>query len=307
MNKKVIYLDQNKWIQLSRIYYGKENENKDILDLVLKKSETGEWIFPLSIIHFFETTTRLQKEQKNKLAKFMGAVSRNWTIYPFGINKKEELYSNMKKDNKYCPIKYNPGAMFGKLIDVEKELKEIDKDISKGILNDINELLTQFNFFLYNVELKNGKEVVSKLEQDNMFYAKCYSELREADNRANISEDVKLEVLFMQCFEAEYKDLLNAINISDYQKKKIAYQMFKQKIPKSFFVNINLIYYSKLKNKQRANDKNDYKDIVSISQALPYCDVVITERYWSALIQEHKLNENYETIVSKDINILKSI
>ena len=38
--------------------------------------------------------------------------------------------------------------------------------------------------------------------------------------------------------------------------------MFKQKIPKSFFVNINLIYYSKLKNKQRANDKNDYKDIV---------------------------------------------
>ena len=29
MNKKVIYLDQNKWIQLSRIYYGKENGNSN--------------------------------------------------------------------------------------------------------------------------------------------------------------------------------------------------------------------------------------------------------------------------------------
>ena len=68
-----------------------------------------------------------------------------------------------------------------------------------------------------------------------------------------------------------------------------------------------MIYYSKLKNKQRKNDINDYKDIVSLAQAVPYCDAVITENYWSSLIVEHGLDKKYNTLVSKNINDLKKL
>ena len=179
------------------------------------------------------------------------------------------------------------------------------------IANKLNELFDEVGQFESDVD-----EVV-KSQNEKIQYLLGEGLILEVENVFNgWFEDGTFDTLINQSALKKVNDridetnaqLSNAIiNISDYQKKKIAYQIFKQKIPKSFFVNINLIYYSKLKNKQRANDKNDYKDIVSISQALPYCDVVITERYWSALIQEHKLNENYETIVSKDINILKSI
>lgn len=307
---KIIYLDQNKWIQLARYYTKRDTVDDEIgkiLELVLKKSLDGEWIFPLSFIHYNETRTRKQKEQRLELAKFMGIISRNWGIFPYGTYKKEELESNLKADNKYSPIKHNPGCLFGKLYDYETILKKCGINLSEFQAEKINEVIAGLNCFLYSMECRDNDEIINELVDDNNFYAECYKELREEDNRHTISEQAKLPVMFMQCFSADYKEILDKLAVTKEQKDNLAYQMYQKQIPKSFYVNMNLTYYSKLKNKERKNHINDYKDIVSISQALPYCDVLITERYWSALIKEHGLDKKYNTIVSDNVKILDEL
>ncbi len=55
-NCKVIYLDENCWIEIAKRYYGKSTRlEKKLVDNILLASEEGQAIFPLSISHLEET------------------------------------------------------------------------------------------------------------------------------------------------------------------------------------------------------------------------------------------------------------
>ena len=171
---KYIYLDQNKWIELARYDSGREKkpELKEIFDLIFEKSLSGEWVFPLSVIHYNETVTRKQEEQRHDLAKYMGIISRNWGIFPFGMYKKEELaYCMDNKKYPYTPIKYNPGCFLGKLYNPEELLSEQGIQVDKKKLHEVNKFLSQFNFFLYFVE---QEKEVEELKEDNLFYQSAF-------------------------------------------------------------------------------------------------------------------------------------
>ncbi|NFO40478.1 hypothetical protein FDB42_10245 [Clostridium botulinum] len=312
--KKIIYLDQNKWIELSRCYYGREvqDETKEILNLVEKKSLSGEWIFPLSIIHYNETRTRKQEEQREKLAKFMGIISKNWGIYPYRFDKRNEFKLNTLK-REYTPIKYNPGCLFGKLYNPSELLTKMNLKISDKQKDEINDTISRFNFFLYFNKYGEDDSVIDEFREDNKMYQQCFEGLREENTEHPISEKYKEAVLFAQCFEKEYGYVFKELEeyqkskLTDNKKKEMEYKFYQDRIPKSFYTNMFLIYQSKLKNTQRKNHINDYKDIVSISEALPYCDVLITEKYWSSLIIEHGLDKYFNTVVSDDIKVLKGL
>ncbi len=196
----------------------------------------------------------------------------------------------------YTPVKHSPGCFVGKLFNPEKLLESQGVPIDKDKLDRANSFASQYNFFLYFVE--NGIKGADGLRENNLFYQKSFDALRDEDNSHNIPDKWKFEILFVQCFVAEYKEFFDKLDVTEEQKISIAYDYFKKYIPSSFYVEIALIYYSKLKNKQRKNDINDYKDIVSLAQALPYCDAVITENYWGSLIVEHGLDKQYNSLVS---------
>ena len=166
--------------------------------------------------------------------------------------------------------------------------------------------MSRFNFFLYFVQ-NQDKYDIQELIDDNIFYQQSFENLRNEDNKHKIKDEYKFPVLFMQCFLSEYAEIINELDLTDEQKSNLAYSMFTKHIPKSFYVQMFLIYQSKLKNHQRKNDINDYKDIISIAQALPYCDLIITEKYWSSIIIENGLDKEYNTIVSKNLDDLKKL
>ena len=49
---------------------------------------------------------------------------------------------------------------------------------------------------------------------------------------------------------------------------------------------------------------NDVRDMSHLCMAIPYCDVVITEKYWVDKIQREKLDKKYGTQVSYDFSFL---
>ncbi|MCJ7816961.1 MAG: hypothetical protein MUP55_03845, partial [Candidatus Aenigmarchaeota archaeon] len=85
MAQKIVYLDQNKWIELSKAYYGIES-NPDIkraCTIVIKASESGKAIFPLSVAHLEETLKNSSQERRKRLIDFMIKVSDCYTILPY--------------------------------------------------------------------------------------------------------------------------------------------------------------------------------------------------------------------------------
>jgi hypothetical protein len=54
----------------------------------------------------------------------------------------------------------------------------------------------------------------------------------------------------------------------------------------------------------KAWDKNDLVDLTALSSAIVYCDVVVTERLWTALVQRTNLQQRFGTTVARDLKSL---
>jgi len=61
------------------------------------------------------------------------------------------------------------------------------------------------------------------------------------------------------------------------------------------------------RNPQKAWDANDLADVSALAIAVPYCDVVVTERLWTDLIKRAKLDKKYNTVVFAQLNDLISL
>ncbi len=58
----IIYLDQNKWIDLARVMVGnpKGSEFREVYEKIEGKVKSGDWKFPLSSIHYMEILANIQ-------------------------------------------------------------------------------------------------------------------------------------------------------------------------------------------------------------------------------------------------------
>ena len=79
---KIIYLDQNKWIDLLKSMVKPKEYPKfiDVADLIKIKANSGEWVFPLSLVHFIETLSRADISSRERLALLMSSISKNYSI-----------------------------------------------------------------------------------------------------------------------------------------------------------------------------------------------------------------------------------
>lgn len=60
-------------------------------------------------------------------------------------------------------------------------------------------------------------------------------------------------------------------------------------------------------NPQKRWEGNDLNDVTALSITVPYCDVVITERSWTAMINNQKINRRFNTQVLHDLRELPDL
>jgi hypothetical protein len=79
---KIIYLDQNKWIDLAKSYHGKDNdpELKATLAYLLRETQQGSIVLPLSATHYMEIARIGDPQRRGRLATVMWELSGGTTI-----------------------------------------------------------------------------------------------------------------------------------------------------------------------------------------------------------------------------------
>jgi hypothetical protein len=93
-----IYLDQNKWIDLSKARFGREPEAaklREVLSLAQTGVELGIVSFPLSHFHYIEQT-HPDPGRRWRLATFMAELSRFHTIAPARLLLETEIDSALQ-------------------------------------------------------------------------------------------------------------------------------------------------------------------------------------------------------------------
>ena len=106
----IIYLDQNKWIELARVVHGKDiaAESINLLKEIKSTASAGLCTIPLSGIHYMETARISNPGRKERLGQVMWSISKGFTMASFHdviINELEVALLEYFPQIKVSPLK----------------------------------------------------------------------------------------------------------------------------------------------------------------------------------------------------------
>ena len=111
---KCLYLDQNKWIDLSRAHYGRPDGEafQPALKAVRQAVQSGRLVVPISIVNLLEATSHKEPERRERLARFMVDLSGNLAILPFMVVYPWEIKNAVRAKAEYRGTSAK-GGIFG--------------------------------------------------------------------------------------------------------------------------------------------------------------------------------------------------
>jgi hypothetical protein len=274
----IIYLDQNKWIELSRIYYGKEKDKIKRSNLlhIQEAVREGKILLPLSAIHYLETAKISRPEQRARLGEFMFLFSQGYTLASYKEIVEYELEVSLSK---LLPsISPRQFDLIGRGIDFA-----MGGECPTDVPEIFNELIEQ--------SLLSGKRLDGSFEKA-FKYPKYREEFRDfLEQLPSLVDRVSSE---------KVKDALNAISLAGIAEP--VYNVFTKfnlspEIIRSFGKD-GLIGFASdmptrtidihmcsqiIKNPKLKPKDSDLEDWAGLGPAVQYCDVVVCENHYADL------------------------
>ena len=155
------------------------------------------------------------------------------------------------------------------------------------------------------MELGFDQPMIKKMHKDSMATAKKLEHMRSLESRTIRDNDLRRRITLAKYLFSAVNPKVVAFLVSIHvdpdvfadrvltSQEKII-QFFKS-MPTSYCL-VQLTLYRDMQ-RTRKIQPNDLNDIVSLSIAIPYSDVVVTERMWQTAIIQTKIHELRPTII----------
>lgn len=320
MTSKRIYLDTNDWIYLSQIHYGIKTDDPELVEVynkIKKLSESGEAVFPISFSHLEDIMIRGDHDSRNRLIDFIMSISQGYVLKPYTFHIGDEV-GNAVLHRMNMPSYYDVRSKI-----VAKGLPYIvstDYDITwnesvKGLPDDFKQKMKKeiekpesMALILKNIDFsdnfKNDRYVVNDaaklMEKNRLAKMKLDKETRYNEAAAYFIDYI---------VNPHLAKLL--VGVSDENKKKIiprdkpSVEKFLEDMPSA---NVSFrLTYGRDEWYGREVQPNDIADINHLAGAIPYCDIVVTERAFGSLCKQQKLDKKYGCIVLNSLKDLNKI
>jgi hypothetical protein len=312
---KIVYLDQKCWIDIAKLYYGRASEDgKKLVERIFETSEKGQTIFPLSISHLDETLHIASSKHRMQLASLMTRLSKGYALQPYVDVVIQAEIENMVLRKVGLHVLDIRSFVLRKgishLVGAKPEVKIKDSSMDPKLVHEIEEKL------LHALEDPKTIELIMKS-----------SPLKELDQSLEKSitemERIRRELRKIKDNKRRWRAFL-AKNICDFIVPKLAEISVEYNLPEHFFIrekptrrdasefldNIPtaLCFFTLIFRRdqqfQRLINKNDFNDIWFLTLAIPYCNIVVTEKMWASISRQAKLDKKCNTIILSSINEL---
>lgn len=309
-----VYLDQNAWIELGRTYHNRSDNHKKALEAIIEASNSGTAIFPLSMVHFIETSKRRNDGSRKRLVETMMEISKGFTMLPWTYIIKPEVRNaiyRLKGQPEKNLKKYVFGRGIAKMFGGKITLKgngTLPDTIKNDIVKRINSVKVIQDFL---VDRELSQNIVDSMGCSDEGLAKRLEELRKTEyshpdktKRKAISKVRFIQNVVMDPLIKETMKL--GMNIQDlFQIDKIT-----KKNIEDLLKSMPTIYTYYILNEARNMNfsrpirPNDLYDLSALNIAIPYCDIVVTEREWTNIAKQRGLDTKNETTIIHDLNEL---
>ena len=285
-----------------------------IAKMVIAAADSGNVIFPLSIIHLDETVRRREQKSRQRLAEFMVRVSKGWAILPASRIIEAEVEDACLKqlgfkgyDLQSWAVRKGLSHMLGAKLQLVAR-KPLHPDLERKLLVAADSpealLLAMKQGFGDTVaSMLRRAAAAEKLEQIRLL------ESQIKDNRmrhkATIAQYLLSQIgprLFT--FLSSMNIDPNVILQSAFTNEEHIIRFFRS-MPTSY-CNAELVFRRDML-KERKIAPNDLHDIMSLSIGIPYSDVVVTEKMWHSIIVQAKLDRLRPTRILGSVQQLPSV
>lgn len=310
----VVYLDQNKWIDLSRAYYRLPNgaRFKTALECIKNGINDRSAVFPLSSAHLIETRKTKDVARRERLAQVMVEFSQGWTLasgrflVPQELEEAlERLFGNTRSTKSISALGRGIIFALGHSDDFQTNLgispararllqKAIDTPNGLRLFligNDENLNAIGVTEFEKNATTFAGKVEISRIA------GKKYS--RAVRKRAYVADlTYQLQPTIARLMSRFGKDFGDFLALGKEQL-----MAFFESTP---ILNTEIeLATERDEHWDRQVDPNDLTDVSFLSIAIPHCDIVVTERLWANFAKRKKLDQKYGTVILADLSELE--
>jgi hypothetical protein len=330
--RRVVYLDTNHWYALGRAMAGHPDqpEHVDILRMLADQLGQGQLMFPLSGVHYMEFAENPRDRHRQEAADVMALLSRFTTITSAGKIIDEELAQslNHRFGRPAFPIKVKKsgyGATFaltgnerglGRVTGgTEQDRLELEAKLGMSIAEWEAEL---DGFIEYMLLRQPNTDIWDKIPDYDPYAARCLADKQLSSfNRlvdtVHTNADVTtrpLDAIYERQFIFEFLDnYTRALMSAGVTKNR---RPFHSKEELSEFLEsmpsrrvATMLQYHYLKDTNKHWKINDLRDNVALSQAIPYCDMVVTDsEVWDVAVNRAHLDTEFNTLIFRRLTDL---
>jgi len=298
----IVYLDQNKWIELAKMAHGKDKSirAKRVLRNFEAASDGGHVDIPLSSFHYIETSRISNVNRKIRLGAVMWHFSKGTTIIGYAAVVRHELEVALAK---HFP-QVTPGriAILGRghshafgTSPLQGVLAHIKEEVERSMLIG-NEVLginppashsTKYreNFREHLATLHARQEDVPKDLRENWLYA-----MSTVDILNPINDVIHKHGLLKEALEGLGEHKLKQV-IDDMPTRRVDLHLHRQV----------------LRNPSYLARSTDLEDWGSLALASSYCDVVVCEKHMADMLKRDsfRTHARIEVDLEKTFALLK--
>jgi hypothetical protein len=318
---KRIYLDQNKWIDLARAVNGADGgERFDDARLILAAGVASDDLsLPLSSAHYMETQNRRDWNSRRRLGQTMLAFSKLQTVAPADALLLAELDRAIVSLYGASSQPPRPLRVFGSGV-AHAFAEDFEPwrvpDEQRASIADPGALERQANDLLQRAALlgpTSGMEAAGIPDFDPFSHLEVgerYAEAKEKLRAIRVAErwnsgERSMRVARAQAITDHQEPIEGAMRRAGFSidvlidGEQEGMGAFVEAVP-TILTSSELERHRHVAS-QKPWERQDLNDIGALSVAIPYCDVVVTERLWTDAAERSELSEKFGTVVISDL------
>ena len=313
-SSKIVYLDQNAWIELSRFREGQKSScDEKLFKTVMQASNSGTVFFPISLIHLSEIMNTEKAEWRKELLSLMLEVSHYYTFTPYWDKLRELEIKNLVLKELGRPLidvrSYLVGRGFSNLMGATPTVKS--EKISPEMLKELNQkLLLALND--PEIFLEHTQKIYRDHKSEDIIAIQEFERIREELSQFKDYQDRRKIFLWRNIIATILPKLytslveLNApLSLSEKIFGNYDVDEFLSKLPTAL-CEFTLLF-QRDEQPSRPIQINDSYDIWHLTLAIPYCDVVVTEeKMWTTIAKNAKLDKICNTVILSSIHDLRN-
>jgi hypothetical protein len=311
-SSKIVYLDQNAWIELGKFREGQKSScDEKLFETVMQTSNNGTALFPMSFSHLLEITNTAKTEWRKELLSLIVEISHYYT-FTHWTNLRELEIKNLVFKELGLPLidvrSYLVGKGFSNLMGATPTVKS--EKISPEMLKELNQKLL---LALNNPEifLEYAQKIYKDHKSEDIPAIQEFERIREELKNQFKDYQYRRKVFLCRNIVAtilpKLGSFLYELNLpSSFSQRifdKFDADEFLSKLPTALCEFTLLFQRDELP--KRPIQVNDLYDVWHLTLAIPYCDIVVTEKTWTTIAKQAKLDEICNTVILSSIHDLK--